>query len=100
MKNFINKNLAVILSFAIVLCTVLPIFSGFVKAETPTYTSDDIAALKAAWQSLSDITVAVSSKEISGAANVNIHNSADYQGGDLTDTSVLGEKYVTHTVTT
>ncbi len=99
MKKFINKNLAVILSFAIVLCTLLPVMSGVVGAVS--YDDAAVAELKEAWNALS-VKKTAHPDTLWNGNNVVVPNGltlidgASYTGTDLTDKSVLGDKYVSY----
>ncbi|MBQ6714749.1 MAG: hypothetical protein IJN15_04275, partial [Clostridia bacterium] len=105
-KKFINKNLAVFLSLAIIVTTLLPVMSGVVGAEG--FDPAAIAELKAAW---ADLTVTyelvpteVWDGSLSGGvaplgSGLNVYDSSVYTDSDLTDTSVLGSKYATYTAT-
>lgn len=105
-KKFISKNLAVFLSLAIVVTTLLPVMSGVVGAAE--YDAAAIAELKAAW---ADLTVTyelvpteVWDGNLSGGVaplgtGLKVYDSSAYTGTDLTDTSVLGSKYATYNAT-
>lgn len=99
MKKFINKNLAVILSFAIVLCTLLPVMSGIVGAAG--YDAAAIAELKDAWSALTVKETANPSVLWDGLNNpvangLTLMDSMSYSGTDLSDKTVLGDKYVSY----
>ena len=51
-KKLLNKNLSVILSFAIVLCTILPVVGSFIGKADSAYDSALVANLKTAWKAL------------------------------------------------
>lgn len=96
MKKFIYKNLAVVLSAAIVLCTILPVFSGFVKADT--YSPEIITELKESWQALSIKKTLLPSGLFDGTP-LTLNDASSYSGNDLADKSVLGEKYISYALT-
>ncbi len=105
MKKFISKNLAVILSFAIVLCTLLPVMSGVVGAAE--YDAAAIAELKAAWADLTVTYEFVPTEVWDGSLNqgvaplgsgLNVYDASAYTDEDLADKSVLGSKYATYNV--
>ena len=99
MRKFINRNLSVLLSFAIILCTIIPAISSVVKAVN--YTEEDIAALKTAWENLTIETYFIPDKVWSSfeveTTGLNLADTSTYTGSDLTDLSVLGPKYATYT---
>lgn len=104
-KKFISKNLAVFLSLAIVVSTLLPIMSGVVGATS--YDPAAIAELKVAWSELDVnyefIPTEVWDGSLSGGVaplgtGLNVYDSSVYTEADLTDTSVLGSKYATYNV--
>lgn len=51
-KKLLNKNLSVILSFAIILCTILPVVSGFIGKADSAYDPALVAELKNTWKAL------------------------------------------------
>ncbi len=100
MKNFIKKNLAVLLSFAIIITTILPVLSVFVSADS--YTAQQITELKNAWAAL-DVELKLTPHNVYQSddvvkTNLTLNDSSSYEGTDLADTSVLGDKYATYTL--
>ena len=104
-KKFINKNLAVFLSLAIIVTTLLPVLSGVVGAAS--YDAAAIAELKAAWADLTVTYELVPTEVWDGSLSggvaplgtgLNVYDSSLYTDADLTDKSVLGSKYATYNV--
>ena len=98
-KKFISKNLAVFLSLAIIVTTLLPVMSGVVGAAS--YDPAAIAELKDAWSALTVKETANPSVLWDGEDNpvvngLTLMDSVSYSGTDLSDKTVLGDKYVSY----
>ncbi len=94
-KKFISKNLAVFLSLAIIVTTLLPVMSGVVGAAE--YDAAAISELKNAWAALSDVNVEFVPESLNDSYSIigtglTVYNSSSYTGGDI-DVANLGSKY-------
>ena len=99
--NLVKKNIAITLSFAIILCTILPVITGLVGSADSAYDSAKIAELKTAWEELEITETLVPDtvwKTFDTATDLpfNISDSSAYTGTDI-DKSLLGAKYLTYT---
>ena len=100
-KSFIAKNVSVFLSLAIILTTLLPVFSGVAKAAT--YDSAKITELKEAWGALTVKETLVPTEVWAGSnvvgTGLTLSDTSSYSGPAISDTSKLGPKYATYTTT-